>query len=124
MADRNMVRQGTDRVSDHFCVNVCSRIESFCLFVFSGPYTVCASYYHVNNIQASFVSLSTSAFTGAHSICLFVVVVWFIYQLKHGTKPVKWAEDALLRMKEALMRNISPLFMSDRSRHYQRNACL
>ena len=37
---------------------------------------------HTN--QARYVSLSTNAITGAHTLCLFVVTAWFIYRLKHS----------------------------------------
>ena len=100
------------------------------------------------------MSLSTNALTGAHSLCLFIVVVWFIYQLKRDTTLVKWSNailsgcrkvvmDVLSEWRKAVMSVISgcrkvvayaasrlmnvllsPLNISDRGRHYQRNICL
>ena len=82
------------------------------------------------------MSLSTNAFTGTHSLCLFVVVVWFIYQLKREAKFVKWSRGALLGWRRAAISVlfgwqkavigvlsrlmevfISPLYKSNRSRH-------
>ena len=85
---------------------------------------------HTN--QARYVSLSTNAFTVAHSICLFIVAVWFIYQLKRETTLVKWSNatlsswwkavtDAPSRLMNVLL---SPLNKSNRGRHYQRIICL
>ena len=65
-----------------------------------------------------------NAFTGAHSLCLLVVVVWFIYQLKRKTDLVQRVESALSGRKEAFGKIISQLYESKRSRHYQRNVCL
>ena len=74
--------------------------------------------------QAHYVSLTTNALTGTHGISLFVVVIWFIYRLKHETIPVKWTREALSRRKEALMKNIVELYRNKRSRNFQRHVCL
>ena len=70
--------------------------------------------------KARYVSLSTNVFTGAHSLCLFVVVIWFIYQLKRRSVLVQRVGSAL----SSFVRTISPLYEGERSRHYQRNVFL
>ena len=89
------------------------------------------------------MSLSTNAFTGAHSLCLFIVVVWFMYQLKRDTKLVKWANATLSGWRQVVMvvlsdwRKVvtdassrlmdillSPLDKSHRGWKYKRNVCL
>ena len=96
---------------------------------------------HTN--QARYVSLSTNALTGAHSLCLFIVVVWFIYQLKRETKLVKWSNTTLSGWRKVVMGVLSdwrkvvadapsrlmnvllsPLDKSNHGRHYQRSICL
>ena len=100
------------------------------------------------------MSLSTNALTGAHSLCLFIVVVWFIYQLKRDTTFVKWLNailsgcrkvvmDVLSGWRKAVMSVLSgcrkvvayaasrlmnallsPLNKSVRGRHYQPVFCI
>ena len=53
------------------------------------------------------MSLSTNAFTGAHSLCLFIVVVWFIYQLKRDTPLVKWSNATLSGWRKVVMNVLS-----------------
>ena len=75
------------------------------------------------------MTLSTNAFTGAHILCLFFVVVWFIYRLKHEARLVKWISGVLSNLRApsalvALQRKITFMRGDDRSRHYQRTVYL
>ena len=87
-------------------------IPVLCIFVFA------------ENDQAYYVSLAMNAFTGVHSLCIFAVLVWYIYRLKVKARVVIWTENALSRRKEALIKMITPLYKSDRSRHYKRTIYL
>lgn len=45
--------------------------------------------------QPHFVCLATNILTGLHGMCLLVVMLWFVYQLKHDSVWAVWIRAVL-----------------------------
>ena len=80
----------------------------------------------VDRKQARYVSLSTNAITGAHTLCLFIVTAWFIFRLKHSIGVIVRRELVILMFIISLPISVPVLWYlcelrSVRSMHYLRN---
>lgn len=92
----HVVRQVTHAVHHYFSCHFCHRLEPVRLSVSPGAVfsTLCPPQ-KLTFRKPRYVSFATNILSGLHGMYLLVVVLWFIYQLKHESVWVMWIRKVL-----------------------------